>query len=729
MLRFYLCIAVLATGLVLSGCVSMPQEGLSPAIQAEELSDHVRFLAQPALRGRRPLTWESRLARNYLTQRFREYGLIPWGTAKAYAQSFAVGTNVIGVLPGSDPNLAQEFVIVSAHYDHLGKTERGLCLGACDNAAGVAALLEIAEHLALSKNRPKRSVCFAAFDQEETALLGAFAFTRRPDFDEMKLAGVLNIDSLGRNGYEVLENHLFVCGTEGYSSLRKERLQTGSGLQILPVGTGIVGARGDHVAFEDMNVPTLFFSSGLFADYHKDSDTPDKLEYGKVKQSAHIILTALKVLANTPKRLEKKITANDHLQEIATLQVCLDSIAKNPEALGWTKEQVTPLAELSTQLEEIKQKQQFDAQARRRLLLNNFDHLIPLLTWPQPVPDPNDGDAVFEHHELHWRMALVNLDFRAEVISMGRAFVDHINQHRSRLLWGIPDFKHSQVLLRDDYVSLLPGKNKQSLLLYMPFSFSLVIRPPGLLKWTTWGKRFCTLSATWYPDGIIGTDNELVDGCLIRWANAFPKKTADPMWQKRLSLITGLQNNWTYDQWLQWRLDQGPWTGKDEWLLDMLASRNPFVATVAIRQAWRTIKRQAQAKLGTIIGDNTYHGAIRGTAIEVLDKDVDPSLLLTLTQIIDDPCDKLTFTATINDQHPLGPLLRFIQTNKQKGRALWAKHVKPKGKQKPKEEPKTLGGHALKKLKELTGQDFGANKPAWSEWIEAHYPAESQEST
>jgi len=702
----------------------MPDEGLSLAIQAEELSDHVLFLAQPSLKGRSPLTWESQQASNYIAKRFTAYGLVPWGTADSYAQPFVIGTNVIGVLPGSDPNLAQEFVILSAHYDHLGKTKEGLRLGACDNASGVAALLEIAERLALSPNRPGRSVCFAAFDQEETALLGAFAFTRRRDFDEAKLAGVVNIDGLGRKGYEVMENHLFACGTEGYASLRHELLQTGSGLQVLPVGTDIVGARGDHVAFEAMNIPTLFFSCGLFADYHKVSDTPDKLDYEKAKQSADVIFTALKFLADTPARLEKKVTAKGQQEELAALQACLDRIAQRPEALGWTQEQVAPLAELSTKLEELKQKQQFDAQDRRRLFLNNFDHLLPLLTWPQAAPDPNDSDAVGQQHEMNWRMALVNLDFRPEVISMGQALTDHISQHKTRLLWGIPDFKKSQFLLRDDYVSLVQGKDNRSLLFYMPFSFSLTVRPRGLFKWKTWGQSFCTFSATWHPKGIIGTDSELVDGCLLRWANSFPKEIKDPMWQKKLSLVTGLQNKWTYDQWLQWRLDQGPWTSKTEWLLDMMASHNPFVATVAIRQAWRTIKCQAQPQLPAIILDTAYRGAIRKAAVEVLNKEADPSLLLALAQIVDDSCDKLKFGGTINEQHPLGPLLRFIQTNEEKGKAITAQHRKPKDEQKPREDPQTLGEHAQKKLKALTGQDFAQDKQAWTTWIETNYQAE-----
>ncbi|MFC1766904.1 M28 family peptidase, partial [Planctomycetota bacterium] len=276
-----------------TGCVSIPPESLSPAIEAEELSNHVHFLAQPALRGRKPLTRGSRLARKYIGDRFAACGLQPWGETESYAQSFGIGTNMVGVLPGSDPNIAEEIILVSAHYDHLGKTEDGLCLGASDNAAGVAALLEIAEHLALNKPHPRRSICFAAFDQEENGLLGAFAFSQREDFDKDKIAGVVNIDLLGRKGYQVLDRTLFVAGTHGYAPLRHELISNHPHLSILPVNMRLVGARGDHAAFEDLNACTLFFSSGLYADYHRPGDTPDKIDYPIARDCTKVILNAV----------------------------------------------------------------------------------------------------------------------------------------------------------------------------------------------------------------------------------------------------------------------------------------------------------------------------------------------------------------------------------------------------------------------------------------------------
>ena len=144
-MRKELLIVLLCLLVSLTGCVSVPQEKLTLSIDKQELSDHVHFLAQPALKGRKPKTWGSATARRYLKTRFKAYGLVPWPGAKGYEQPFGFGTNVIGVLPGTDPNLANEIVILAAHYDHLGNDKRGIYNGACDNASGVATLLEIAE--------------------------------------------------------------------------------------------------------------------------------------------------------------------------------------------------------------------------------------------------------------------------------------------------------------------------------------------------------------------------------------------------------------------------------------------------------------------------------------------------------------------------------------------------------------------------------------------------------
>ncbi|MHC4533938.1 MAG: M28 family metallopeptidase [Planctomycetota bacterium] len=693
---------------------------MSIAIEADELSDHVHFLAQPALKGRKPQSWGSRLARNYITKRFKAYDLKPWATAKSYKQSFVLGTNVIGVLPGSDPNLSDEYVIVSAHYDHLGKTNDGMCPGACDNASGVAALLEIAEQFSLSDIRPKRSICFAAFDQEEGFMFGALAFTCRPDFDEKNVVGVVNIDHLGRNGFEVLENHLIVSGTEGYAPLREKLLQNDSDLHVLPIGTDIVGARGDHVAFETMDIPVLFFTCGSFRDYHKPSDTADKLDYVKARGSTQIVSAAVSLLADTTDRLEKSVTDEGRLQELSALQLFLDPIVKGHETLGWTQDKVAPFAELSSQLEELKQKQQFDPHTRRKLILNNLNHLISLSFWPAAEPDPNDYKALFHHHNASSFFAFISLECRPELIAIGRGFIDHINRYKARLILGMPDFELSKYGLRDHNISLVQEDNERYRLRNMPFSLSVTIKLPGLLKWSLWNQSII-LGVVGKLNGVNGTHNDIMDGCLLMWRENLSEHDQNSVWQKTLSYVTGLQNEWTYDQWLQWHLDQGSWSTEEQWLLAAVTNRNPYVTNIAIKEAWKSHKRHIKSELSSIITDEARHGSTRKTAIEVLDNETDRSLLLAIAQILDNTNEDLKLDISVEDQHSMKQLVHFMKTNQEKDRELAAKFQKPEKKQKPKVEPKTLGDYALKKLKELTKQDFGQDKQAWITWIKMNY--------
>ncbi|MHC4952026.1 MAG: M20/M25/M40 family metallo-hydrolase, partial [Planctomycetota bacterium] len=165
--------------LTLTGCVTLPTESITQPITPEELSAHVDFLTLPALKGRPARSLESKIARDYLTGRLKQYGCVPWADTATFEQDFGLGTNVIGILPGSDPNLSNEIVLISAHYDHLKSKSFTYYPGAADNAAAVAVLLEIAEKLSQAEQNPKRSICFAFFDAEEKGCLGSFAFTSR----------------------------------------------------------------------------------------------------------------------------------------------------------------------------------------------------------------------------------------------------------------------------------------------------------------------------------------------------------------------------------------------------------------------------------------------------------------------------------------------------------------------------------------------------------------------
>src|SRR5262245_39818668 len=173
----------------------------SEAIGAHELKAHVYRLASRDFRGRRGPG--AARAAQHLAAAFHGLGLepafggsyfqpIPWLLADVNRrpQSF-LGRNIGAVLPGSDPRLKDEWIVLCAHFDHLGERDGRIYFGADDNASGVAMLLEVAEQFALRKEKPRRTIFFVAFDLEEAGLQGSTHFAAHPPRDFKKLKACL----------------------------------------------------------------------------------------------------------------------------------------------------------------------------------------------------------------------------------------------------------------------------------------------------------------------------------------------------------------------------------------------------------------------------------------------------------------------------------------------------------------------------------------------------------
>jgi len=710
-------VLILCATLVVTGCVSYPEEALSPAIQTGELSQHVHFLAQPALRGRKPLTQGSRRARRYIDQRFSAYRLAPWGDTESYAQPFGIGTNMIGVLPGSDPNLAHEVVIVSAHYDHLGKTEEGLCLGACDNAAGVAALLEMAEHLSLTAERPRRTICFAAFDQEESALLGALTFSQRKDFDGTRIAGVVNVDLLGRSGFEVLPEHLFVTGTAGYPMLREDLHRADPHITLLPVSDKLLGARSDHAAFADLGVCTLFFSCGPYSDYHKPGDRADRVDYERTRASTQTVLTAVRHLADTPQRLVPDPAAPLDREEWQNMAFSLQQIEAKHDSLG---KEVTPLIR---ELDTIQGRERVTDTDLRDLFISHFDALTSLMIWPDDPCDPNLSDEEsLNRFALSWRLGLLNLDYQDEMLETGQALASHLSQHRKRLFWGIPDFDYERAILHDSYLHIEDSNDNQFILTVIPLFSSLTVRPPGVLKWPPRLKTAFSIGASWKPKAAQGTHAELLDICLLGWGRAISEGEPNAYWSKIVTRVSGKPEDVSQDsreEWLAWRLATEGYEDPNEWTLAQMQSSNPYLAHSAIRSLGQAPEAEFEPALVRVMTDTTMHPLIRTGAMAKVHRESQTATLQALAKTLDDATPLKRLYPSLGPDHPHHDLVAFIKSNRNQEMNLWSKLQKPtKEKKQASPPPKTVGEVALKRLKDITGKDFKQDKEAWQRWIE-----------
>jgi len=231
--------------------------------------------------------------------------------------------NVVAALEGSDPRLKNEWVIVSAHFDHNGADATQIFNGADDNGSGTVALIEIAEAYALAAkdgHRPKRSVLFAAWNSEERGLLGAWAYTEQPLAPLSTIAAVLNMDMVGRNeevpvgggarfnGLEVqtAESNANAVNVMGFTrapdvAAALERANAGIGLELkkrYDNNTSNLVRRSDQWPFLQNGVAALGFMTGLHPDYHTQYDRPEKINYAKMEKIARLIHQASWDIAN-----------------------------------------------------------------------------------------------------------------------------------------------------------------------------------------------------------------------------------------------------------------------------------------------------------------------------------------------------------------------------------------------------------------------------------------------
>lgn len=180
--------------------------------------------------------------------------------------------NVIGVLPGTDPALAAEAVVVGAHYDHLGRQRGVVYPGADDNASGTAVALGLARAFAEAGGAP-RTLVFALFSGEEIGLLGSGHYVQHPTVPLARTVAMLNFDMVGR----LRDDRVHVIGVESGQGLRAVASRAAAAEGLPAVLRDAPFAPSDHARFYARGVPVLFFHTGTHPDYHRPTDTADRI--------------------------------------------------------------------------------------------------------------------------------------------------------------------------------------------------------------------------------------------------------------------------------------------------------------------------------------------------------------------------------------------------------------------------------------------------------------------
>ena len=250
---------------------------------------------------------QDRIDRTGRAQSFSLQGRI--GMHVSYRRREFQGYNVLGHIPGSDPVLKNEFIVLGAHHDHMGVDEKGRIFhGADDNASGTTALLELSQAFRSNPYKPRRSILLAAWGAEEIGLLGSRHYVRHPPVPLRKTVAMLQMDMIGRNAQHAANlvgdlprqkeednrNSLNIFGASVAPMLRvfieRSNAKTGLDLRFPAEASSIdLMRRSDHWSFLKQGTPALFLFTGFHPDYHRATDTANKINFNKLERILKLV--------------------------------------------------------------------------------------------------------------------------------------------------------------------------------------------------------------------------------------------------------------------------------------------------------------------------------------------------------------------------------------------------------------------------------------------------------
>ncbi|REL25033.1 PDZ domain-containing protein [Rhodohalobacter sp. SW132] len=274
------------------------------------IREHVEWLTSDELEGRLAGSAGEATAANYIADQFLQHGLIPAGDEGTYFQQFVlegpipqamqmenhIARNVVAKIEGRGES--DEVIVIGAHYDSQGRggmismetgDERVIHPGADDNASGTAGLLWLAGYF--SDNTPDKDMIFVAFSGEEMGLLGSGFFVEQMEIEPENVLAMINFDMIGR--MEGNELTIFGTGTaEQWNDILQDIDSDSLNITRTPAGTGA----SDHASFYEAGIPVLHYHTGTHTDYHRSSDTANKINYAgieKVMNHASILIELL----------------------------------------------------------------------------------------------------------------------------------------------------------------------------------------------------------------------------------------------------------------------------------------------------------------------------------------------------------------------------------------------------------------------------------------------------
>lgn len=252
------------------------------SITSEELKEMLTTISSDEFSGRKPGSEGWNKTRDFIQKEYQSYGL------ETQLQHFNVGRisteNIIGIFKGHEKS--DEYVVIGAHADHLGKRGNAIFHGSDDNGSGTVAILEVAEGLGKIKDKLKRNVVFISFSCEEMGLLGSKYYVDHPIYDLKKTVAMVNLDMVGYlNG-----NSLSCIGAGKNPKLSNFCRKLDENYPFSVNISNNVGGGSDHASFARAGVPIVFLHTGLHRNYHKPSDTIEKIDFNGLTEISRFTL-------------------------------------------------------------------------------------------------------------------------------------------------------------------------------------------------------------------------------------------------------------------------------------------------------------------------------------------------------------------------------------------------------------------------------------------------------
>ena len=284
----------------------------------ERLEQHVYTLASDSLQGRKAGSTHARMASEYIVKQWEEIGIEPYGDNNSYLQSFNDNgyQNIIGIIRGNDVVLKNEYIVVGAHYDHLGVEDGSIYNGADDNASGVATLIELGRELQYNKSQLKRNVILIAFDAEEIGLIGSTYFANHLKIPTENIKLMISVDMVG---WYKASGKVSYAGSGTIKGGKKmltaqQMIPAGLNVSVKKFETSIFTAT-DTQPFAEKEISTLAVSTGMKSPYHKPEDEAHLIDYDGIALITEHLKNVVETVSISTDYKPSGIVARKHRQQ------------------------------------------------------------------------------------------------------------------------------------------------------------------------------------------------------------------------------------------------------------------------------------------------------------------------------------------------------------------------------------------------------------------------------